>query len=198
MNYGEELAGWYLRLNGFFLLADFVIHKSATVAHSSDADLLALRSSHVFEEIGGQADDWDPYLFGHFGLGRIIGLICEVKTGGFAAEKLFPTDRLRACVGRLGLVPREQIGEVAASLTISSSVETAEGAIIGKLFITDHEHESERYVTRTLEGVQDFLRERVRKYPAEKFRDRMFFPSDLFQNLIFNSELERRRHHTRA
>jgi hypothetical protein len=29
MNYGETLAYWYLRLNGFFLLQNFVLHPIA-------------------------------------------------------------------------------------------------------------------------------------------------------------------------
>lgn len=28
MNYGETLAYWYLRLNGFFLLNNFVVHRT--------------------------------------------------------------------------------------------------------------------------------------------------------------------------
>jgi hypothetical protein len=32
MNHGEELVYWYLRLNGFFPLSNFVVHKSSQVA----------------------------------------------------------------------------------------------------------------------------------------------------------------------
>ena len=63
MNYGETLVYWYLRLNGFFPLTNFVIHKSDGVMYSSDCDILAIRPPLVFEEIGGQADDWDQWFF---------------------------------------------------------------------------------------------------------------------------------------
>ena len=55
MNYGETLAYWYLRLNGFIPMRNFVLHPSvnATDKNSADSDLLAVRFLHVYEEIGG-------------------------------------------------------------------------------------------------------------------------------------------------
>ena len=45
MNYGETLAYWYLRLNGFFLLRNFVLHplheSEANDRYTADSDLLA-------------------------------------------------------------------------------------------------------------------------------------------------------------
>jgi hypothetical protein len=61
-NYGEAWAYWYLRLNGFFPLGNFVVHKDSVVRHRADVDLLGVRPPHVFEEVGGQQDDWDPAL----------------------------------------------------------------------------------------------------------------------------------------
>lgn len=63
MNYGEELAYWYFRLNGFFPLLNYVIHRCHDVDYSSDCDLLALRCPNVFEEKGGQEQDWCQELF---------------------------------------------------------------------------------------------------------------------------------------
>lgn len=39
-NYGEERAYWYLRLNGFFPLSNFVVHKDEMVQYRADVDLL--------------------------------------------------------------------------------------------------------------------------------------------------------------
>ncbi len=51
MNYGETLTYWYLRLNGFFLLRNFVLHPSyeseGTNNQAADSDLLAVRFPHV-------------------------------------------------------------------------------------------------------------------------------------------------------
>ena len=80
-NHAEEYTLWYLRLNGFFPLSNFVVHKSNLVEVSSECDLLAIRPPHVFEEIGGTVDDWDPYLTEVLDFTRTIGLVCEVKAG---------------------------------------------------------------------------------------------------------------------
>lgn len=57
MNWSEELTSWYLRLNGFFPLTNFVVHRQQNVLYRSDIDVLAVRPPHVFEEIGGQEYD---------------------------------------------------------------------------------------------------------------------------------------------
>jgi hypothetical protein len=51
------------------------------------------------------------------------------------------------------------------------------------------------YFSRTLSQVEDFLAARVRRYPAEKYASRMFFPSQMFQFIIaqVHSEIERRK-----
>ncbi len=86
MNYGETLTYWYLRLNGFFLLRNFVLYppyeSEGTHNQAADSDLLAVCFPHVYEEIGGQPDDWDSrFRTWSFSLDEdIIGLIVEVKT----------------------------------------------------------------------------------------------------------------------
>lgn len=42
MNYGEELAYWYLRFNGFFPISNFVVHRSSGIKRTSDVDVLAV------------------------------------------------------------------------------------------------------------------------------------------------------------
>lgn len=55
-NFGEELVYWYLRLNGFFIINNFVLHHD-TASRTSDADLLAVRFPYVYEDIGGREED---------------------------------------------------------------------------------------------------------------------------------------------
>ena len=58
MNYGETLAYWYLRFNGFFLIQNFVLHPLAdgegSDKQAADIVLLAVRFPYVYEETGGQ------------------------------------------------------------------------------------------------------------------------------------------------
>lgn len=85
MNFGETLAYWYLRLNGFFPLSNFVLHRDEeTIEHSADADLLAVRFPFVYEAVGGQPDDWDNDRFMRWGLlwtERLWGLLLKLKQG---------------------------------------------------------------------------------------------------------------------
>jgi hypothetical protein len=71
MNYGETFAYWYLRLNGFFPLRNFVLHRLSQPngrRENADVDLLAIRFPFVHERYGdinneGQwDDDWDREL----------------------------------------------------------------------------------------------------------------------------------------
>src|SRR5947209_243595 len=108
MNYGEEIAYWYLRLNGFFPITNFVIHRSSRVTQTSDCDLLALRTPNVYEEIGGTPEDWDADLAKFLDFDRkTIGVICEVKTGRYALNEIFRPRHVEYSIGRLGLIPRE-------------------------------------------------------------------------------------------
>ncbi|HEX8671949.1 MAG TPA: hypothetical protein VF710_08680 [Longimicrobium sp.] len=185
INYGEEIAYWYLRLNGFFLVTNFVVHQSSRVAHSADVDLIGIRPPHVYEEVGGQHDDWDEFLKQRLEFGRrTVGLICEVKTGRFEADELFRLDSVRYAVGRLGLVPKEEIERITTALTRQACTETVGGVLICKLLLANNYQAADRYLTHSLEAAEGFLNERVRRYPADKFGDRMFFPAGHIQHVI--------------
>ena len=97
MNYGETNAYWYLRLNGFFLIENFVVHRTEEIAHSSDIDLMGVRLPYVFEEVGGQANDWDESLIEELNPQIMTGVICEVKTGGYEEKDLFRKKYLSCC-----------------------------------------------------------------------------------------------------
>ncbi len=104
MNYGEGLAYWYLRLNGFFPLRNFVVHRHSGHRRRSDVDVLAVRPPQVYEEIGGQQGDWDPFLAATVPLNRFLCVICDVKTGVFTGDDLFARPNLLAATQRLGLL----------------------------------------------------------------------------------------------
>ena len=126
MNYGEEIAYWYLRLNGFFPITNLVIHRSSRIDHSSDCDVLAIRMPFVYEEIGGQSDDWDKFLAQEIGFEHIIGVICEVKTGAYELKNIFCPEYVNYCVNRLGLTRREAIEEIAEQFRSGPLLETEE------------------------------------------------------------------------
>lgn len=191
MNYGEEITYWYLRLNGFFPITNFVIHRSSKIKHSADCDLLAIRFPFVYEEIGGNPDDWDNGLAEELGFDHIVGVICEVKTGAYDLKNLFRPEYVNYAIGRLGFVPSENIDTVAGQLNNVASIETPEGYRIIKLLIANDNRESAEFVYRSLNSAEDFIEQRVRKYPQEKYADRMYFGSELFQHTIHRINRER-------
>ncbi len=191
MNYAEEYALWYLRLNGFFPISNFVIHKSGGIRHSSDCDVLAIRTPNVFEEIGGQEDDWDDWLSDRFDLNKTIGVICEVKTGKYEKDKVFGKNNVEYCIARLGFVPRQFIGKFLDRFDELRIIDLNDQYQIGKVLIAKDGAETNRYSYLDLSSVISFLDRRVEKYPQEKYRDRMFFSSILFQSVIDRVSLGR-------
>ena len=181
MNYGETFAYWYLRLNGFFPLTNFVIHKSEGVEYSSDCDVLAIRPPFVYEEFGGQHEDWDNWFLEHIDAGKTLGVICEVKTGNFEKDKLFRAEYVSYAAKRLGITnAQEDIARIANGKAIE---DVGDKYRVIKLFISNKAEEGD-FIYLSLESIVQFLLDRIEKYPIEKYRDRMFFSSILFQGLI--------------
>jgi hypothetical protein len=191
MNYGEEIAYWYLRLNGFFPITNFVIHRSSEIEHSSDCDLLAIRLPFVYEEIGGNHDDWDNDLVQQLGFDHVVGIICEVKTGAYKLKDIFRPEYVKYSVGRLGFTPKETIAELSEKLRGNPLLETEEGYRICKLLIANDKKDSSAFLFKRLNSAEDFISDRVRKYPNEKYADRMYFGSELFQHTIHRIHRER-------
>ncbi|WP_445288554.1 hypothetical protein [Variovorax atrisoli] len=182
-NYGEAWAYWYLRLNGFFPLGNFVVHKDAVVRHRADVDLLGVRPPHVFEEVGGQQDDWDPALKHEFDLSQTLAWICEVKTGRFDEEKLFRPDIVGRAVMRLGLVRLEEADTVVDTLRDTATA-TLGAVTFAKVLFSAEPRADGPYLNITEAHIDNFVEGRIRRYPYEKYKSRMFFPSDLFQDVI--------------
>lgn len=191
MNYGEEIVYWYLRLNGFFPLTNFVIHRSSEVAYTSDCDLLAIRLPFVYEEIGGNPSDWDGSLAEIIDFNNPIGLICEVKTGAYDVKDIFRPEYVKYSIGRLGLTPKDNIAELSLKLNDVPLIETKEGYRICKLLIANDQKEARTFLYKSLDEAEDFIENRVRKYPREKYAGRMFFSSALFQDMIHRIHREK-------
>lgn len=185
MNYGEELAYWYLRLNGFFPITNFVIHKSEEMDYRSDIDLIAVRPPHVFEEIGGRDGDWDDYIKEHCDFTQHVGILCEVKTGRFKEDEVFQDKHLEVGVHRLGLIPPSEVENVVNVLSSQSGFpERTTLKTICKLLISPEDIPSTKYLNRSIAQIEDFILNRVQKYAGEKYASRMFFHSTMFQLLI--------------
>lgn len=184
MNFGETLTYWYLRLNGFFPLSNFVLHRRDIEGRpSADTDLLAVRFPHVFEEIGGQQDDWDNQQFASWGLqlDGPLALIVEVKTGeAYGPIRAWRPERLRAAIQRLGIFEANLVEDIVEELRARSST-TRGNWSVAKLLVSNVPRADDLWHNLTLEDAEDFIRQRIHNYEAEKRADRLFFPESLMQ-----------------
>lgn len=189
-NYGEELAYWYLRLNGFLVITDFVLHKSENISRSTDCDLLAVRLPGVEEPIGGQSHDWDPVLFSaHFSTEMPIGLIAESKTGNDAAKE-FTSEQLVYAINRLGkLHPSQDISEILRVLECEPKYQNKHFQI-GKILFSNETQKEDKLFSITFAQVREFLYQRFSLY-EQKYPDRYFFPSTLLQMIIADVKEQR-------
>ncbi len=198
MNYGEVIAYWYFRLNGFFPLPNFVLHHEDLRAagnrggSSADTDILAVRFPHVYEEVGGLASDWDPFLLDNLGiLQRTTVVIVEVKTGTQSPgtlrreleQSVFALPRLQTAVLRVGVVPRDQACPLAEALRRQATV-AWEGLVVSKMTITERKLDGP-WLSLTLRHVDRFIQDRIARYKDPKRSDRLFFPDPLIQYLAW-------------
>lgn len=183
VNYGEELAYWYLRLNGFFPISRYVIHRAEEGRDPSDCDVLGVRFPHVYEPVGGKPGDWDPWLEKNFGFNCHVGVICEVKTGRYAPRDLFRPQHLDCLIGRLGFVPSDRIEQVVA-IWRQPVVQVTPNHLMVKLLVAAQGRSTDAYLFRSLDRVLKFVCRRIRKYPNDKFWDRIYFDSALLQFVI--------------
>jgi hypothetical protein len=90
---------------------------------------------------------------------------------------------LRYSIGRLGFVSVDDIGPAAHALREKPVVALADGTQIGKLLVARHERQGP-FLMKGLTDVELFLKQRVQRYPKQKYADRMFFGPVLFQTVI--------------
>ncbi|MGD1004660.1 MAG: hypothetical protein ABR887_04495 [Methanoregulaceae archaeon] len=112
----ERLAYWYLRLNGFLLLEDFIIHPDEGSDQRTDIDLLGVRFFHRAENCIHPMQD-DPRITRCNKLCNVI--ITEVKKGQCALNGPWtnPKDRnIHRILTAIGCIPRANIKMAAKNL----------------------------------------------------------------------------------
>jgi hypothetical protein len=79
----ERLAYWYLRLNGFLTIENFIVHDEGGLAQRTDVDLIGLRFPHRREayDVYGNAEHWmnDDQFFAS--RKKPFAIFVEVATG---------------------------------------------------------------------------------------------------------------------
>jgi hypothetical protein len=188
MNYAEIMAYWYLRLNGFIPLNNLVVHRrvDGAIKHNADIDLIAIRFPFVYEEVGGEQEDWDiEGLFNRINDNAIeLTNLCivEVKSGQCSLsdiKKSFSKERLLYAVDRVGIFPHKQNIDISKQLVKNMSI-CLDDYIIYKIAITGNNMPG-TWVNMTLDQIHTFILKRMRRYKEDKGPSRMFFPEPLIQ-----------------
>lgn len=190
-NYAEELAYWYFRLNGFFILENYVLEKkNDEFGNTYETDIIAVRFPYVYEDVGGYKDDWHDKLkelIPNFDK-NILGVICEVKSGegNYHTRKLFRKEKLEKCLSRLGFFEyKSEEFSVALNELEKGSVYSNEMYTIVKILISLQNNNCKQDVKNiSLFEVDNFICSKIKKY-EEKYSDRGFFMSNLIQYLTW-------------
>lgn len=208
-NYAEQLAYWYLRLNGFFLVSNFVFHKiqedDKDKVYNADADLLAIRPPYYIEEIPYpqkdenesinfkriplESDSWLNEFNKHW-----LGAIIEVKGGENTQEKdvqkAFSLGRLQVSLNRLGLI--SGIEEASQVLLERAHFDYGEGSILKIVFSQIPIKGS--WVNISMNDINEFIINRMTAPPnfVAKEVSRYFFPSELIQYIIWSANRHER------
>jgi hypothetical protein len=188
-NFGEELAYWYLRLNGFFLIDNFVLHSADLASNqSADADVIGIRNQHTVEKVGMfDVDDISPALldFEPNIREKTVVVISEVKTSPQKQELLLQReDRLKYIVRRTGLFEAKIVDEVSNHLTKTNSYQNDEITIL-KIIFSKFRYRDERFYYLPLGYIDEQIIEKFRKYYDDKDATKHLFPSTLMQYLIW-------------
>ncbi len=138
MNRAEIISAWYLRINGFFLIQNFVVHRQDNNSRSTEIDLLALRPPYVFEEAGGQAENWDPALISPEDQQRFVAVICEVRRGNtYDPHSIFRPREVMYAINRFGVIKKTEAFTTVSELIHRARYNVTPSFQIRKLLIGD-------------------------------------------------------------
>jgi hypothetical protein len=199
MNFAEELVYWYFRLQGFFPLRNWVVHRDDEVRHAADADLLALRLPGAYEVVGGLQTVAERERFKQWGVDLhrdTVGFLVEVKAGHLpgrvreGVEIAFSPPRVRAAVRRLGLWSQRDADGVAAAL-VELPLYRDGNTVAAKLLVSRNRPRREPvfpYLHLRLSDAAAFVKATMAQNMDAKAEARHFFPSDLLQYIIWERE----------
>ena len=189
-NYAEELVYWYLRLNGFFPIVDFVLHHKG-----GDTDVLAIRAPFTSEFVEGEPLKEDKLLvqmvqnagcdfYEHF-----TCIIAEAKGGRRSVSrtkinKKFDLESLKYNLRRLGLFKESDIEPVARNLENNRWFRVPNFATIHKILFAESfvQKPDDKFSFISIDSVKDFINKRMKLGFKAKDWDKS--NSNMIQNRI--------------
>jgi hypothetical protein len=193
-NYAESIANLYLRLNGFFLLNNYISHKceSKKAKQHFDSDIIGVKPKYVTEIVGLQnaKSDMHHKLYELIEGIELVGVICEVK-GGMSSKWKLTNNSLMPCVKRLGLFDPEKTKpeDIVDTLKKNRIYKSEDNKrMIIKLVASDEvdKERTKSWNHISLSEMLDFIVERLDEY-IDKRQSWHFNDSELFQFIIFQN-----------
>lgn len=183
-NYAEQLAYLFFRLNGFFLIDNYVSHASETEHGShADSDLLAIRPPYVNEIIGlNDNKDIENFLGVSFSSNKWVAIICEVKAGDTIVANL-NNGKIKSCLRRIGVLSSDVFDKAIEELKSKDSYSTGDVTIIKVLVSRVHQRNVKKYKHLSTEQIITFIRNRVKKFP-EKSKAWNHYGSEIMQLIL--------------
>ena len=185
----EEVAVWFLRLNGVFTIQNFIVHPDKVSTHpSTEADVLGIRMSNSFEgvhrsrtELVKMSDHEDLTKAAKVGtVIKNLALVVEVKAsrchinGPWSeerAEKARFRSNMERVLGRIGCFSRQDV--VTAAEEMNRNLRYEGQAFVAQYFAIGDTKNSDlavRYpqlVQLTFGDIATFLYQRFRKFPEK-------------------------------
>jgi hypothetical protein len=189
INFGERVAYWYMRLNGFLMVENFVLHREGR-RNTAETDLLAVRLRHSSETIDGVRLEL------HSPIQVLIGapsqhaaIVVQVKTGiERGADAAFDATRLRRSLAFIGAVSEASLDEIVERLADAPTA-SLDGWTFAKLLIAEHPRERSTLCV-SLNDALTFVESRLRAFACRKSNDRLFFPDELIQFLAWKAGVD--------
>ena len=170
---GENLAYWYLRLNGVLQITNFIVHPRTRGSQRTDADIVGVRfpfrQERLFDDPSEVMKDDARITDLHLDEKPIV-MIAEIKSGPCRINGPW-TEKTKKNVHRVlssfGFVDSKEIGSVADQLYSEGRAETQRLSFVSCLFGSRKSED----ICRTLTGAQQFEWDSVAKWCIDRMRD---------------------------
>jgi hypothetical protein len=162
----EDIAYWYLRLNGFLMLRNFLVHGARKGLTGTEIDLLGVRFKHRREHLNHRMkdDDWIE------AADKMIVVFCDAKAGsrGFNPPWRKP-ENLQSFLALVGVVLEHLWQPIAAELNKTGRSEFAPDGLVTLLLINHDpnslvEKDPAQAQVLTIQGTLRFIFERFKSY----------------------------------
>lgn len=193
-NFAEELTYWFFRLNGFFILDDFVLHKLTTEdekkPYNADIDILAIRTpfcEEIIEENSIRLSDiWKERNIDI--VEKWTAVICEVKSGDAKENelKINRPERLQYALKRIGFFKDDERAIRELSM---NKVYNHGNYAIHKFVISECDYQEDTYHIHriSIKQIREEIIAIINQNKSEKESAKIFFPSNLMQYLIWGN-----------